>query len=684
MNNCVSLRPEIKIIENMKKILTASCLMMAMTAMGQNFTQNLDPTVRPGEDFFQYAAGGWMKAHPLDAEHTNNGAFTDLYEESQKQIQELILQYANTPQEQGTLGQKIGSLYKLMMDSVRLNREGWTPLKPTLEKIASIKDRREYQLVTAQLDRKGEETMMFGVGVGSDMRNASMNLVSIGQGGLGLGTKDYYLNDDEQTVRIREAYKTYMTNLYGLVGNDEAVAKKKMEAVMAIETRIAKASKSRVELRDIDANYHKMTYNQLVLDYPGIDWGNLFLISGFPAFDLVDVGQPEAIHEVEKILAETALDDLKAYAEIKVIAGASSQLSDAFRAEAFKLSSVMNGIQQDRPRWKRAVSLVSGVLGEAIGKLYVEKHFPASSKQRMLDLVHNLQTALAQRIDEATWMGAETKAKAKDKLENFIIKIGYPDKWKDYSGLKVDESLSLYENLGNIAEWKTLDVLNRKVNKPVDVTEGHMTPQTVNAYYNPTTNEICFPAAILQPPFFDPNADDAVNYGAIGGVIGHEMSHGFDDQGSQFDKTGNQRNWWTDADKENFKARTKVLADYFSTVEVIPGKKINGQQTLGENIGDNGGLNIAYRALQNVLKQKPAGKVEGFTPEQRFFLSWARVWAGNFRLEYVEYLITVDVHSPAKARVNAALPQINEWYDAFGIKKSDKLFIPKKKRAQIW
>ena len=379
-----------------------------------------------------------------------------------------------------------------------------------------------------------------------------------------------------------------------------------------------------MELRDIDANYHKMTYNQLVLDYPGIDWGNMFLISGFPAFDLVDVGQPEAIHEVEKILAETSLDDLKAYAEIKVIAGASSQLSDAFRAEAFKLSSVMDGAQQDRPRWKRAVSLVSGIMGEAIGKLYVEKYFPATSKQRMLDLVHNLQTALAQRIDEATWMGAETKAKAKDKLENFIIKIGYPDKWKDYSGLKVDESLSLYENLANISEWKTLDVLNRKVNKPVDVTEWHMTPQTVNAYYNPTTNEICFPAAILQPPFFDPKADDAVNYGAIGGVIGHEMSHGFDDQGSQFDKTGNQRNWWTNQDKENFKARTKVLADYFSTIEIVPGKKINGQQTLGENIGDNGGLNIAYRALQNVLKQHPAGKIEGFTPEQRFFLKIGR------------------------------------------------------------
>lgn len=668
----------------MKRMLFVSSLLMATAAMGQTLTSNLDPSVRPGDDFYQYAAGGWMKAHPLDAEHTDNGAFTDLYEQSQKQIQDLILQYANAPQQKGTLGQKIGSLYNLMMDSVRLNREGWEPLKPTLEKIAAIKDRREYQLVTAQLDRMGEETMMFGIGVGADMRNAAMNLVSIGQGGLGLGTKDYYLNDDEQTVRIREAYKTFMVNLFKLTGQEEAVARKKMEAVMAIETRIAKASKSRVELRDIDANYHKMSYNQLVLDYPGIDWGNVFLISGFPAFDLVDVGQPEAIHEVEKILAETALDDLKAYAEIRVIAGASSQLSDAFRAEAFKLSSVMNGIEQDRPRWKRAVSLVSGLMGEAIGKLYVEKYFPESSKQRMLQLVHNLQTALAQRIDEATWMGQETKDKAKDKLENFIIKIGYPDKWKDYSGLQVNDSLSLYANLGIISEWMTLDMLNRKVNKPVDKTEWHMTPQTVNAYYNPTTNEICFPAAILQPPFFDANADDAANYGAIGGVIGHEMSHGFDDQGSQFDKTGNQRNWWTEQDKKNYEQRTKVLEEYFGKYEAVPGKFINGKQTLGENIGDNGGLNIAFRAFQNAVKEHPLGKVEGFTPEQRFFLSWARVWAGNMRPEYTEYLITVDTHSPNKARVNAALPHINAWYDAFGIKSGSKLFIPKKKRAQIW
>ena len=672
-----------------QNLFFAACLLVATSATAQTVSSGIDPanldtSVKPGDDFYQYAAGGWLKAHPLDGEHTDNGAFTDLYEENQIRIQELILQYADSPQEKGSLGQKIGSLYKLRMDSVRLNREGWAPLKPVLDRIAAIKDRREYQLVTAQIDRRGESTMMYGIGIDADIRNASMNLVSVGQGGLGLPTRDYYLNDDPQSTQILEAYKECMKTLFMMVGNDSVTAQKKMQAVLEIETRIAKASYSRVELRDIDKNYHKMSYNQLVVDFPGIDWGNVFFASGYPTFEWIDVSQPEPIHEVEKILTEASLDDLKAYAEIKIILGAASQLSDDFRAVVFKMSSVMSGVQQDRPRWKRAVSTVSSVMGEAIGQLYVEKYFPESSKQRMLDLVHNLQKALSQRIDEATWMSNETKALAKDKLENFIIKIGYPDKWRDYSGLQVNDSLSLYENMGNIAEFFHCDAVNRKVNKPVDKTEWGMTPQTVNAYYNPTTNEICFPAAILQPPFFDPQADDAVNYGAIGGVIGHEMSHGFDDQGSQFDKTGNQRNWWTDADKANYEARTKVLVDAFGKYETAPGQFVNGQQTLGENIGDNGGLNIAYRALQNVMKEKSLGTIDGFTPEQRFFLAWGRVWASNMRPEYVELLLKVDVHSPNMARVNGALPHINAWYDAFGVKKGDKLFIPKKQRAQIW
>ena len=590
-----------------KRTLIAACLLAAMSANAQSQVSGIDKknmnlNVKPGTDFYQYAAGGWLKSHPLDAEHTNNGAFTDLYEENQKRIQELILEYASKPQKKGTLEQKIGTFYNMLMDSVRLNREGWEPLKPTLARIAAVKSNKEYQLVTAELDRRGEGTMMFGIGVGADMRNASMNIVAIGQGGLGLGTRDYYLNEDPQTVKVREAYKTYMKNLFKMVGNDEATAAKKVEAIMAIETRIAKVSYSNVQLRDIDKNYHKMSYNDLVLNFPGIDWGNVFLQSGFPPFDAVDVGQPEPIHEVEKLLADTKLDDLTAYAEIKVISGATSQLSDAFRAESFKFSSVLSGAQQDRPRWKRAVATVSGVFGEAIGKLYVAKYFPESSKQHMIRLVKNLQEALGQRIQEATWMSAATKAQAKDKLDNFIVKIGYPDKWRDYSGLQIDDKLSLYANMQNINEFLLQDELNRKVNKPVDKMEWGMTPQTINAYYNPTTNEICFPAAILQPPFFDPNADDAVNYGGIGAVIGHEMSHGFDDQGSQFDKTGNQRDWWTAQDKKNFQERSKVLVDHFGKVEVVNGKKVNGQLTLGENIGDNGGLNIAFRALQNSMK----------------------------------------------------------------------------------
>lgn len=645
---------------------------------------NLDTSVRPGDDFYHYAAGGWLKSHPLDAEHPENGAFIDLEELNQKRIQELILLYASQPQKQGTLGQKIGSLYNLMMDSVRLNREGWAPLKPTLARIAAIKNTREYQIVTAALDRNGEGTMMFGIGVDADQRNAAWNLVNIGQGGLGLGTRDYYVSDDPDKKKVLEAYKTYLTHLFQLVGNDEAKAKSKMQKVLDIETEIAKASYDEVKLRDVDGNYHKMSYTELVDQFPGIDWGNVMLASGMPAIDSIDVAQPEPIHEVEKILADTPLEDLKTYAEAKVISGASSQLSDAFRKEAFQLSAALSGVRQDRPRWKRAVGLVSGTLGEAIGKLYVEKYFPESSKKKMLDLIHNLQTALARRIDAATWMGSATKAQAKDKLQNFIIKIGYPDKWKDYSGLQVVDSLSLYENLQHIARWATDKYIAEKVNKKVDKMEWGMTPQTINAYYNPTTNEICFPAAILQPPFFDPNADDAVNYGAIGGVIGHEMSHGFDDQGSQFDKNGNQHDWWTAQDKKNFNARTKVLADNFSHFEVLPGVKINGEQTLGENIGDNGGLNIAFTALQNSMKQHPLTTIDGFTPEQRFFLAWGRVWASNMTPEVIRYLITADVHSPNMARVNAALPQIDAWYKAFGVKKGDKLFLPKNKRAHIW
>ena len=665
--------------------LTASMTAVAQTSKGIN-TAYMNTSVKPGNDFYEYAIGGWRKAHPLDAEHARNGSFIDLEELNQKRILGLIEEYSSKQQPKGSLGQKIGTLYNLAMDSVRLNREGAAPLQPMLKTINAIADRREYQLVTAQLDARGISCIMFGVGVGADMKDADNNLVGLGQGGLGLGERDYYLSDDAQVKAVRDAYAKYLKQILVLAGNDEASAQRKADATMRIETRIAKASKGQVELRDVQANYHKMTYAQLVKDFPGIDWGNFFLAQGFPPFSHIDVGQIEPIHEVEKILADEPLDDLKAYAEAHAVASSTAYLDDNFRKADFELSRVMTGVQQDRPRWKRATALVSGILGEAIGKLYVEKYFPASSKEMMITLVKNLQTALSQRIAEATWMSDATKAQAQDKLANFIVKIGYPDTWKDYSALNIDESLSLFENMSVAAQFLSKDYIARKVNKPVDKKEWQMTPQTVNAYYNPTTNEICFPAAILQPPFFDPNVDEAVNYGGIGGVIGHEMSHGFDDQGSQFDKYGNQKDWWTAADKKNFEARTKVLVDYFSTIEALPGKHINGRLTLGENIGDNGGLNISFRALQNVLKENPsaAKTIDGFTPEQRFFLSWATVWAGNARPEFIDRQIKTDPHSPAEARVNGALPQIDAWYKAFDVKKSNKLFVDKKKRAQIW
>lgn len=671
------------------KTLLVSFSMIATAACAQNLSSgidkaNMDLNVKPGMDFYEYAAGGWLKTHPLDAEHPTNGAFVDLEEQNQKRIKGLIEEYSSKSQPKGSLGQKIGDLYNLMMDSVRLNREGAAPLKPVLAKVEAIKNKKEYQLVMAQLDYQGVGAMMFGISVGADQRNASQNIVGISQGGIGLGERDYYLNDDEQTVKVRNAYKEYIKTLFQLVGDDEQTAQKKTDVLLAIETRIAKASYDNVKLRDVNANYHKIGYAQLISDYPGIDWGNIFLAQGFPPFAEVDLGQPDPIKEVEKILEETSLDDLKTYAEAKVISSATNSLSDEFRAASFKFNQTLSGVKQDRPRWKRAVGVVSGVLGEAIGKLYVEKYFPESSKQRMLDLVYNLQTALAERIDEASWMEQATKDQAKDKLSNFIIKIGYPDKWRDYSGLEIDPSLSLYDNLTRVTAFLTKDYIDRKVNKPVDKSEWHMTPQTVNAYYNPTTNEICFPAAILQAPFFDPEADDAVNYGAIGCVIGHEMSHGFDDQGCQFDKNGNQNNWWTAADKANYDKRTKVLEEYFSNYEVQPGKKINGKLTLGENIGDNGGLNIAFRAMSNLMKTKKLPVIDGFTPEQRFFLAWGRVWAANTSDEMTDYLLKVDPHSPNQARVNGALPHIDAWYDAFNVKKSDKMYVPKSKRAHIW
>lgn len=645
---------------------------------------DMDLSIKPGTNFFDYAGGNWRKSHPIPAEYSRYGSFEVLIENNERQLHDLIEQLAKESHPAGSLEQKIGDLYNLAMDSTRRNREGWTPIKGQLEQVAAVKTLKDLTILSGQLGRYGVESY-FGIGVGSDMKDSKMNIVGIQQGGLSLGNRDYYLENDEATQKIREAYKQYIVKMFRLVGDDETTAQKKMEAVFNIEMRIAKASKSMVELRDPEANYHKMTFNQLLNDYPGIDWSTLLLCSGFPAISYVDMGQPENIREIEKLMADTPIEDQKAYMAFKVIENASGQLSDDFRNATFDFyGRVMSGTTQDRARWKRAIGAVQGVLGEAVGKMYVEKYFPASSKERMIQLVRNLQKSLGERIKEQKWMSKETQEKALEKLNTFYVKIGYPDTWMDYSGLTIDPSKSYFENLCQASAFITDYYIQKDVNKPVDRTRWQMTPQTINAYYDPTTNEICFPAGILQPPFFNPEADDAANYGAIGVVIGHEMTHGFDDQGSQFDKDGNLKNWWTEADRKNFEARTKVMADFFSKIEVLPGLYANGQLTLGENIADHGGLNIAFQAFKEATAANPLPEKDGFTPEQRFFLAYAKVWIDNIRDKEIRNRTKNDPHSLGRWRVNGALPHIDAWYKAFNIGKKDPLYVPAKQRVDVW
>ena len=645
---------------------------------------NMDLTANPGTDFYQYATGGWREAHPLTAEYARYSQFELLAENNRRQLRELIEGLAATQHPQGSLEQKIGSLYRLAMDSLRRNSEDFNPIRPLLAGIEAIDSRSGVQFEMARLSANGVSTF-FDLGCDADLKDAEWNLVQINQGGISMGERDYYLGDDEPTRKIREAYRNYVKQLFSMTGKSEAEAQAAMEGVLRIETRIAEASYSATQLRDVENNYHKMSYAALLKDFGGIDWSTLCLLNGIPAVADVSVNQPEPIHEVERILADCPLEDLKAYLYYKVVDDAADALSDRFRAAQFDFySRTMSGTEQDRPRWKRAVSAVESALGMAVGRMYVEKYFPESSKQRMMELVKNLQIALGQRIDQQSWMSEETKRQAHEKLNTFYVKIGYPDQWMDYSALDIDEKLSYYENMVRASKFMSHYYIEKRVNKRTDRTEWLMKPQTINAYYNPTTNEICFPAGILQPPFFNAEADDACNYGAIGVVIGHEMTHGFDDQGSQFDKDGNLKNWWTEADKKNFNERTQVMRRFFDNIEVLPGLMANGQLTLGENIADHGGLNIAYQALQNAMKEHPLGKVDGFTPEQRFFLSYGLIWANNTREEQIRQQVKTDPHSPARWRVNGALPHIDAWYTAWNITKKSPLYIPKAKRVDVW
>lgn len=643
---------------------------------------NLDTTAVPGNDFFRYACGGFNDSHPLTAEYSRYGAFEMLMEENQKQLRELIENFAGQENQAGTQGQKIGDLYNLAMDSVKLNSDGISPIKPMLDKIAAITDKSQIIPMKAELSNNGVGTY-FTSYVYGDPKNSTLNIFQMAQGGINLGEKEYYLDTDESTTAIREQYKQYIVKLFTLAGFSKADAKKKMEDVMAIETAIAKASYSAVERRDPEANYHKMTYDELKKTFPNIDWDTYLKTLGVSGVTELNVEQIEPIKEVEKLIQTMPLSCHISYLQYNLIDAAASYLSDDFVAARFDFyGKVLSGRQANQPRWKRAVNSVNGMLGEIVGQMYVEKYFPAAAKERMVGLVKNLQSALGERIQAQEWMSDSTKVRAMEKLAAFHVKVGYPDKWKDYSDLHIEKD-SYWANVCRAAQWGVKDMYSR-IGKPVDKDEWLMSPQTVNAYYNPLTNEICFPAAILQYPFFDMNADDAFNYGAIGVVIGHEMTHGFDDQGRQFDKDGNLKDWWAEGDGDRFNERTKVMVDFFNNIEVLPGLKANGQLTLGENIADHGGLIVSYLAYKNATRNNPLPEVDGFTADQRFFIAYATLWAGNIREEEIRSRTKSDPHSLGEWRVNGALPHVDAWYDAFGITDKDSMYIAPENRLKVW
>ena len=644
---------------------------------------NMDTTVAAGTDFFRYACGGWNDAHPLTAEYSRYGTFDQLFENSQKQLRELIEGLAaqkNNPA--GSAAQKIGDLYNMAMDSVTLNKQGAEPVKAMLGKIAALKDKSEIIPMMTEMAHIGIGTYFHSY-VYADPKNSSLNIFQMGQGGINLGEKEYYLDNDSITQNIREQYKVYIGKLFQLAGFTEAEAQQKVADVMEIETAIAKASRSATELRDPEANYHKMSFDELKKTISGIDWDAYVKGLGIQAPAELNVEQVEPIQEVARLMNTLPVSKHVSYLEYNLLDAAASCLSDDFVAARFDFyGKVLSGRQVNQPRWKRAVNSVNGMLGELVGEMYVEKYFPAAAKERMVKLVKNLQTALGERINAQEWMSDSTKVKAQEKLAAFHVKVGYPDKWKDYSKLDIKKD-SYWANVCRASEWSFNDMYSR-LGKPVDKDEWLMTPQTVNAYYNPSTNEICFPAAILQPPFFNMEADDAANYGAIGVVIGHEMTHGFDDQGRQFDKDGNLTDWWAPGDADRFKERAQVMVDFFNNIEVLPGLHANGELTLGENLADHGGLNVAYLAFQNATKDAPLGVVDGFTPEQRFFLAYATLWAGNIRDEQIRVYTKSDPHSLGRWRVNGALPHIQAWYDAFHITPSDPLYVAPEKRVNVW
>ena len=648
--------------------------------------ENLNQSVKAGDDFYEFACGGWMKNNPLPAAYARFGSFDQLGQDNNVRINNILKDLLTKEYAAGTNERKMSDYYKLAMDSARRNREGVKPVMPLIREMEAAKTKAALMKLMEKYAMKGFGRV-YSAYFGADEKDSKNNILSINQSGLTLGQKDYYVADDPATTAIREAYKKHVVRMFRLFGFNQQQAQQKMQNIFRFETELAKVSKSRTELRDPAANYNKMTLNEAESRWPNLRIMQLLFSNGVQPEHVLKlvVGQPSFMDGADKLTANMTADALRAYMEWDVINSSTGYLSDEVSEANFDFfGRTMQGRKEDHPRWKRATSLVETVFGEALGTIYGERHFPAASKERMEKLVRNLQVALSERIDAQDWMSAETKKAAHAKLDAFYVKIGYPNKWKDMSGLTIDPSKSYYENAQACSEFFFKQHIAEKAGKRVDRDEWHMTPQTVNAYYNPTTNEICFPAGILQYPFFDATADDAFNYGAIGVVIGHEMTHGFDDQGRQYDKDGNMKDWWTESDGKNCIARTDKYADFFSAIKVLPDLNGNGRLTLGENLADHGGLQVAFTAFKNATKDAPLTDIDGFTPEQRFFLAYAGVWGQNITEAEIRNRTKSDPHALGMWRVNGALPHIDMWYDAFGVKEGDKMFIPKSERLQLW